>query len=368
MLFPTAGLQFSEGIALAKKTFGTATDEIVLEGAGTCTDVDEVQKAANKLLLQERVDVIVAYVGHNMFNTLSDICNEYKKVLILADMGGVVAYTASASPYVFMHSFNEWVATYNLGKRNEGANHPIVSMSLMEAGYSLGYTFVKGLEASGVDVKAFVMSKLDINQEYFDNVTRFLNEDKPDLFYCGFTGKDAEVLLAGVGKELADSGTTIAGSGWLTLPGILKKYGSSLAGAQTASAYYTTINNEANQKFLKDFEEETENEGDRFALLGYEIGMMLFKAAVYNDSGKLMSKKTVEALEQTEIDSPRGKVSYHPTEHYTVAGCWFAEVKEENGNYYNEITDHIDKVDMEVWRTDENNWPNGGWFNPYPCT
>lgn len=368
MLFPTAGLQFSEGIALAKKNFGTDNDSIVLEGAGTCTDIEEVQKVANKLLLQERVDVIVGYVGHAVFSTLSDMCNEYKKVLILADMGGVVGYTTNSSPYVFTHSFNEWAAAYNLGKRLADSQHVLSAMSLMEAGYSLGYSFVKGLEANGGDIKGFFMSKLDIDQAFFDQLAGVINEEKPDLLYCGFIGKDADAFFNGLGKCINDSSVTLAGSGWLTLPNTLAKYGSSLAGAKTASAYYTCINNDANKTFLKEFEEETENQGDRFALLGYEIGMMLFKAAVYNDSGKMLSKKTAEALEHTEIESPRGKVSYHATEHYTIAGCWFAEVKHENGKYYDEITDYIDKVDMEVWRADKNNWPNGGWFNPYPCT
>lgn len=368
MLFPTAGLQFSEGVALAKKLFGTDKDEIILEGAGTCTDAEELQKVANKLLLQDRVDAIVAYVGHTVFSTLAEICTEYKKILILADMGGVVGYKTIVSPYVFIHSFNEWAAVYNLGKRFFDSHYPIAAMSLMDAGYSLGYTYVKGLEANGGAIKGFLMSKLNIDQTYFDQIAKALKEERPDTLYCGFTGKDADMLLEGVGKEIASSNTTITGSGWLTLPGTLKKYGGSLEGAKTASAYYTTINNEANKTFLKEFEEETENEGDRFALLGYEIGMLLLKAAVYNDSGKLMSKKTAEALETTEIDSPRGKVSYHPIEHYTIAGCWFAEVKQDNDKYYNEITDHIAKVDMEVWRADEQNWPNGGWLNPYPCT
>ncbi len=366
MLFPTAGLQFSEGLALAKNLFGTKNDDIVLESAGTCTDVDEVQKVANKMLLQDRVDVIVGYVGHTVYDSLAELCNEYKKILILADMGGVVAYKTLKAQYVFMHSFNEWAATYNLGKQLADHRNVLSAMSLMEAGYSLGYTFSKGLEANGSEIKGFFMSKLDIDQEYFDQLSGVIKEEKPDLLYCGYSGKDALAFFEGMGTTLGN--TKLAGSGWLTLPDVLAKYGSIMEGALTASAYYTTLNNEANKKFLKEFEEQTENDGDRFALLGYEIGMMLFKAAVYNDNGKLLCKKTAEALEGTEIESPRGKVAYHPEEHYTIAGCWFAEVKQNNGKYYNEITDHINKVDMEVWRSDEQNWPNGGWLNPYPCT
>lgn len=368
MLFPAAGLQLTEGLSLAKKLFGTDKDEIVIDGAGTCTDAKEVQKVANRLLLNERVDVIVAYVGHKVFDTLIEICNDFKKILILADMGGVVAYSVPSSPYVFTHSFNEWTATYNLGRRYADSKHLLALMSLMEAGYSLGYTFSKGLEAEGNSIKGFIMSKLDIDQAYFDQVTTAIKEEKPDVFYCGFTGKDADTLLDGIGAELEQRNTVMIGSGWLTLPKTLEQHGQHLLGAKTASAYYTTIDNEANKTFLKQFEEETENDADSFAVLGYEIGMMIYKAATYNDSGKLLSKKTAEALEGISIDSPRGKVSYHPVEHYAISGCWFAEVKEENGKYYNEVIDHIEVVDMEVWRADEKNWPNGGWLNPYPCT
>lgn len=371
MLFPTAGLQFSEGLQVAMNKFGNKHDELVIESAGTCTDNNEIQKVANKLLLKDRVDTIVAYAGHGVFQTLAEICNEYKKILILADMGGVIGYKSYASQYVFMHSLNEWAAMYTLGCSLAPHNKYIVAaMSLMEAGYSLGYSFTRGLESKGNDIKGFFMSKLEINQDYFQQLSKVLAEENPDLMYCGFTGKDADVLFEGVGDAIEKSNTTLAGSGWMTLPATLEQYGSCIAGAKTASAYYTTLDNEANKKFLRDFEDHTENEGDRFAMLGYEIGMMLSKAAVYNDSGKLMSKKTVAELEQLQIDSPRGKVKYHPEEHYVISGCWYAEVTQDDKNrkYYNRITNHIEEVDMSVWRADESNWPNGGWYNPYPCT
>ena len=369
MLFPTVGLQFSDGALLAKKLFGTDKDEIVIEDGGNCAESDQLLKAANKLLLKDRVDAIIAYVSHTMYNVLVDLCTEYKKVLILADMGGVLCHKVTPSPFAFLHSMNEWVGAYNLGKKMSNHKNVHAAMSLMEAGYNIGYSFIRGLEDNSSGVSAFHMAKMDIDEDYTSRHSSAVIEEKPELIFCGFTGKDADVLLKGIGSTYKDNNVKVAGSGWLTLPNTLAQHGDALLGAQTASSYYTSIDSEANKLFLKEFEENTENDADRFALLGYETTMMLLKAAVYNDDGsKLMSKKTATALEELEIESPRGSVSYHPVEHYTISGYWLAEVKQDNGKYYNEIIEHKDKADMEEWRANEVNWPNGGWINPYPCT
>lgn len=369
MLFPAAGLHFSNGIELACNLYGYVTDTVVVEDAGQAATDEEVQKAANKLFLKEKVDIIVAYIGHNTFRSLAELCIEHKKILILADMGGVIAYQVPRSEYVFFHSLNEWAAVNKLGSKSaQKHKEGFSALSMMDAGYALGFSYISGFEKGGGKAVGFHVSKMEIDEVYFSTLEQIFSEHQPEHMFCGFVGKDAEAFFEGAKSVLSATISTISGSGWLVLPEVLKNYGQYIIGANTASAYYTTIENDANDLFKKEFEEFADNEVNRFSMLGYEIGMMLFTCAEFKEGGKLDKAGTIKKLETTTIEAPRGKVYYDPKKHYAVSGCWFAEVVESDGQYINQVKENIEVLDMEEWRADSKNWPNGGWLNPFPCT
>lgn len=369
-LFPTCGMQFCNGAELAFKLNNANEVILIKEDAGSGANADVVTNKANKLLTVDGADIVIAYVSHALYPALANLFTEHKKLLVLAEMGGCTAFDRKTSPYIFYHSLNEWASARLAGRylAQQGHKEVLNAISLMEAGYHIGPSFLNGFGEAGGKIGAFHVSNLNPDSSYFEQLRAEINNGGHDLLYCGFTGADAVQFLEQIGPVLADSGIALAGPSLFAIPPVVRKYGSQMQKAITGSAYYPELDNELNRAFIEDFKNISDHEVDRFALLGYECGLILSKCAVYNDFGKFMTADCIRQMEQEIFETPRGKVWYHPEMHYSLSGTYIAALEQAGDTYINSIIATVEAEDMEDWRADVNSQPVGGWLNPYPCT
>ena len=92
-MFPTLALDFLNGCKLAFKNSladGMSPDFIV-EGIGNATD-SSLLKIAEKFILQEEVDITLAFCGSFYLTDLIRIFDSYKKPLIHIDLGRFFLY------------------------------------------------------------------------------------------------------------------------------------------------------------------------------------------------------------------------------------------------------------------------------------
>ncbi|MCB0695871.1 MAG: ABC transporter substrate-binding protein, partial [Chitinophagaceae bacterium] len=341
--------------------------QVIVEDGGNAADSDETVGKANKLLLQDRVDAVIAYTGAKTHEGLSNLFDKYKKILVLADWGAYMTYDLKYSDYVFHHTMNEWVASYSLGRHmaEQGHKKILFCLSLMDVGYHLAYAFLRGTEEGGGSAIGYHTAKLNTDPAFYAELEQKINEWQPDTIYCGFAGDDADKFWQNAGEMIINKELAVAGPGLLTLPEILEKYKPSTTGITTSSAWYPALSNELNTTFLEDYRKATGNEADRFSVLGYECGMALLNAASYNENGFLDVKNTASNIKNNTINSPRGEVRYDPEKNYTVANSYLAKINNDGKEI---VTDTI-HADMEKWRKDNlEAHPNEGWLNPYPCT
>ena len=69
-LFPLVSLQFCDGMELAKSECGDKTIQFVIEDGGNGGHNETILSKANKLLLQDRVDTVIAYTGGKTYYDL----------------------------------------------------------------------------------------------------------------------------------------------------------------------------------------------------------------------------------------------------------------------------------------------------------
>ena len=98
-MFPTLALDFLNGCKLAFKNSlpSSCTPTFIVEGIGAGADTSML-KIAEKLLLQENVDITIAFCGSTHLTGLVTIFDSYKKPLIHVDLGGFVLSDGSNSP------------------------------------------------------------------------------------------------------------------------------------------------------------------------------------------------------------------------------------------------------------------------------
>lgn len=369
-LFPTCGMQFCDGAELAFKQHSSHAITVVREDAASGTNTDAVVNKANKLLLTDGVDIVIAYVSPAIYPNLAAVFTEHKKLLVLVDMGGYISFERKTSPYVFYHSLNEWASARIAGRylAQKGYKEVLNAVSLMEAGYHISPSFLNGFEQEGGKTGEFHVAKLNPENSYFEQVKGAIDNGGYDLVYCGFSGADAAIFMEHVGDALSGSGIAITGPALLTIPAVAAKYGSQMQKTITASAYYPDLDTEENKAFIADFKKVSDHDIDHFALLGYECGLILSQCIAFNEYGKFMVTDCIRQMEQGVFETPRGKVWYHPEKHYSLSATYIAAMKQAGDTYINTIVSTVEAEDMEDWRADVHNQPPGGWLNPYPCT
>lgn len=365
-LFPLVSLQFCDGMELAKSEFSDKSVQFVIEDGGNGGHNETILSKANKLLLQDRVDTVIAYSGGKTYDDLWNLFDKQKKILIQADMGGFVNYPVITSPYIFHHSLQEWKAAYQSGfyLASKGYKTVLMCLSLMDVGYHLQYAFVKGFESGGGNYVGYLTAKMKIDEAFCEKLNEQLEKTKPDIVYCGFAGDDAMAFLSATSAVIDKHDVVLAGPALFTLPEVGAAFSGLRKEIYTSSSWYPILDNEHNAKLKKSFESISEQLFDRFSLLGYECAKTLIDCAAYNESGRFDTVATANNIRNYELHSPRGNCTYAGNQYisgYSYIAC-IADNNEER--VVNTVAN-----DMEQWRIDNmENHPNEGWLNPYPCT
>lgn len=365
-LFPLVSLQFCDGMELAKSECGDKTIQFVIEDGGNGGHNETVLSKANKLLLQDRVDTVIAYTGGKTYDDLWSLFDKQKKILIQADMGGFVNYPVITSPYIFHHSLQEWKAAYQSGVylASMGYKTVLMCLSLMDVGYHLQYAFVKGFESAGGNYVGYITAKIKIDDAFCEKLNEQLEKTKPDIVYCGFAGDDAIAFLSATSAIFDKHDVVLVGPALFTLPEVMAMHKGFKKEIYTASSWYPILDTAYNVKLKKSFESISEHVFDRFSLLGYECAKTLIECAAYNESGRFDTVTTASNIRNYQLQSPRGNCSYAGNQ-YINGDSYIARVKD------NSIESLITTIasDMEQWRIDNmGSHPNEGWLNPYPCT
>ncbi len=364
-LFPLVGLQFCDGVMLALQANPQLKIELVIEDVGNATNTELIKSKSNKLLLQDRVDAVIAYVGAKNNEELTDLFDKHKKILVLAEMGAFARYENIDSTYVHRYSLREWAASYALGKylASQGFSKAFICLSMMDAGYQLPYSFVSAFESAGGKAVGYMSAQLKFNDSFFEQLDNRINESQPDILYCAFSGKDAIDFFNGAMKLIEKYKLQVAGPALLTIAEVVEKHPDSLHGIITSSAWYPSLQSEINEKFCRDFKMLNDNEADRFALLGYECALYILNNVVQQADGRLSQKETAEKMRSCNLLTPRGGINCNHAQ--SLSGSYIAKVSSSD---ISEVIHFVDD-DQEDWRlANFNNHPNEGWLNPYPCT
>jgi branched-chain amino acid transport system substrate-binding protein len=134
------------------------------------------------------------------------------------------------------------------------------------------------------------------------------------------------------------------GAGFLTEQDVLKEVKDLANGAITSLFWAVELDNAENKIFVTDFQKAYPLLPDVFAVQQYD-GMRALDEALKKLGGDTSDKdKLVKALEDVTFKSPRGDFSFDKSTHNPIQDIYIREVKTQNGQTVNTITDKIAKV------------------------
>ena len=362
-MFPTLSKDFLNGFKLG--TGETISASFYIESIGNATGDSIIQKA-EKLILQDEVDLTISFCSHSKLKELAGIFNAYKTPLIVADLGANVLKEEHVNPFVVYHSLYLWQSFYAAGvyAAKTFGKKAAITVSFYDGGYQLAESFIKGFTDFGGNVTFAYVSPFDYKSESFENMIKGIQQSNSDVLFSLFSFKEGDKVMNAMDLAKINNTIPIVASPLLTSE-LHENPFQNLNQVYSIASWSFDDSIQEMIQFKSDYSEAFQALPTIFSLLGYEIGL-LTKTTIHEN--KNLPANIGEFAQTTEITTPRGKINYLLYNESQVQENKIRHLIYRNNQYQNQVKE---KIKLGDWNTQYQHFkdlPETGWQNPYIIT
>jgi branched-chain amino acid transport system substrate-binding protein len=306
--FAQLGTSNANGIRLAiqeqgSKLGGREVEFITLDDEA---DPSKAVENANKLVLKERVDVLIGTVHSGVQMGVQKVARESGVLNIIPNAGLHAATRALCAPNIFRSSFSNAQATLPLGRvlMSRGLKNAVWITWKYAAGDESFEGFEEGYKAAGgTIVKAIGLPFPSVE---FQAQLSEIASLKPDVVVAYFAGGGAVKFI----KDYAAAGLKgripLYGPGFLT-ESVLAAAGPDAEGIVTTLHYSDSLETPRNQQFRLAYAKAFRSQPDVYAVHGYDAGQLLIHGANAVQGDFTKKTELYKAMQSAVIESPRGR-------------------------------------------------------------
>lgn len=264
----------------------------------------------NRLVGREKVDLVVGTVHSGVAMAMVKVARDTNTPLIIPNAGVNEATGPMCAPHIFRTSFSNWQVCQPMGKVmfDEGRRRVVTITWRYAAGSQMIDAFKEGfIRAGGTIVEDLALPFPEV--EFQALITRIATL-KPDAVFAFFAGGGAVKFV----KDYAAAGLNrtipLYGAGFLT-DGTLPAQGADANGVKTTLHYADNLDNPANKAFLEAFKAKTGQDGDIYAVQGWDAAALLAEGLKATKGDWSARAQATAAMRAARIDSPRGPLSFN---------------------------------------------------------
>lgn len=373
-LFPAFGLDILNGIKCCLKQNGISDNfTFITDNIGFGIDEAEIYTKAERLLLQENIDVAVVVAELQIGELLGPLFAASNKLLLLVNMGSGIPESWKPSPATIVHSLNLSTHVRLTGKlaalENENKRGGYI-LSYYDAGYRQTYSMLNSHQQNGGEPMLTHVTHINTNEFTLAPVEQFVTEH-PDVktWLCLFTGDMAEQFCETV-KPLQEK--------WdLNLyasPMLLETYRDKFLSQQSKTfpvkgytCWLPDIENEANEIYQSAFKKIAGKEASLFGVLGWDTGLLLKEVLQQKTEENENVTQLIPALCKNTYESPRGWMKLDAATFFTYGPSILISGSTDTNTL--DIDEYKD-IEEEWKRFTSERFPpdvHSGWRNTYLC-
>jgi branched-chain amino acid transport system substrate-binding protein len=366
-MFPTLARDFLNGLKLVIKERGNdfPVFDYKIESIGNATG-DSVLKSAERILIQEEVDLVISFCSYFTLEKLAKIFNDYKKPLIHVDLGGNILKEEHTNPYVIHHTLNLWQSAYFSGvyASNTFGKNAALAISFYDGGYHLAESFVRGFTENGGNIVYTNVSPMDYKSESFETMIDGIQNANPDFVHLLFSYNEGQKVFDVISKS--------------SLNGKIPFLVSSLMTEENRNSENINIDNVFSVLSWA-FDEETttmksfqtnysalyNDSPNVFGLLGYEAGLTI---AICVEKNRSIPAKIGDFVNSLILETPRGELTFSD---YNESQVLLNKVRQflfTDNQYKNGIVKTVHLSNQKELYDKLKDLPYSGWLNPYLIT
>lgn len=368
--YTTIGFDLFDGLKQGLLELEREDIKIVTENIGFGADKQQCYRAAEKLLLEENVDLVVAYISHRTVELLKPLFLAANKMLLVLDSGASLPTEWPSCPNIFYLSLHNALGAWISSKK--AANDGYLSGGLVSGYYDGGYLHTYSLS------KNFVNSGGAIN---FNHVTGYKEDDftiSPLKDYLNrypksallslFSGDYVQWYFKGIQKEFKNENLPIYLSPFGLEETMLENAVYPSNSVKGVASWSKKLNNEKNKVFVTTFE-SLGKKPNLFSLLGWESAQLALQIITLSKKHSNKITDIAKEFQLLEFDTPRGKIHFDIKTNTSISSLYYVSVTEKDGMCELKLDNPIEKIKEEFEEMCALPLDNStsAWFNSYTC-
>lgn len=317
----------TEGFQLALAEAGDSIGgrEVSIVQLDSEADPGRATRNMQQLVAGENVDVVVGPVHSGVAMAMVRVAQREGTLLIIPNAGLDAATRELCAPNIFRTSFSNWQPAYPMGQTavDRGHSRVITVAWRYGAGQETVAAFRDGFEAAGGEIVREIF--IPFPEVEFQAQLAEIASLEPDAVFVFFAGGGAVQFVRDWHAAGLHRSIELLGSGFLT-EGTLEAQGEAAEGILTTLHYSEALDTEENRAFRQAFHDRYGRWPDLYAMQGYDSGRLLVEAA-RSAGGTADRARLIEAMENTELQSPRGPIRFSPS-HNPVQNIYLREVRD----------------------------------------
>jgi branched-chain amino acid transport system substrate-binding protein len=368
--YETIGFDLFEGLRSGLKNTDLTNFKIITENISFGADKQQCYRSAEKLILEENVDLVVAYIGHRMAELLKPLFLASNKILIVLDAGANIANEWPSCPNIFYHSLHNALGSWLTSRKAVADGYETGGMitGYYDGGYLHTYSLSKAFEESGSTISFNHATGYKAEDFTMEPLKNHLDQNPKSALLSLFSGDYLQWYFAEIKKWFENE----------NLPIYLTPFGMEETMLENAVfpsnnvngiiAWSKKIDTPENAIFM-----ETITEAGRtpnlFSLLGWETAQIVAKTLDLINEYKNKTSTIASHLQNFEFTGPRGNIFFDNKTNTSISPLYEASVIENNGMCALKVGDEIKDVKTEfdkLVQLDLNN-VTSAWYNSYTC-
>lgn len=368
---PLIAYNFMDGIHAFLKNQGLDT-KITCTTAyiGFGTDPEIVQQEAERLIMEQQVDMLIIFADFPVVECLFPIVKALNKLLLVVNHGAKYPDSWTAQPNVIHHNLNNAVNCWLTGKK--AANlHPAAAVvsSYYDGGYSISHSLATSfLNESGNIVFNFVghQYKTEFNTQPL--VSFLKTEPEVEALLAILSGELVPEFYNQLKAEIADRKLNLYGSPVLLEESVLPDHLHSALSLSGYTSWFSAAIHAENQTYCNTFKKNTTREPDSFGVLGWDTAAIL--KAIFEAKGEdpidAVNISRHPALQN--VSGAKGAMKLHIQTQQYIAPLHYISSKNGTMESLHVVTvEEVEKSFNELIGQ-ELTGISSGWLNTYLCS
>lgn len=264
----------------------------------------------NRLVGREKVDVVVGTVHSGVAMAMVKVARDTNTPLIIPNAGVNEATGPMCAPHIFRTSFSNWQVCQPMGKVMFDAGHRNVATITWRyaAGTQMIDAFKEGFTKAGGKIAEDLA--LPFPEVEFQALITRIATLKPDAVFAFFAGGGAVKFVKDYAAAGLNKSFPLYGAGFLT-DGTLPAQGADANGIRTTLHYADDLDNPANKAFLAAFKAKSGQDGDIYAVQGWDAAALLAEGLKASKGDWSARAEVTAAMRAAKLESPRGPLSFN---------------------------------------------------------